>query len=174
MNVILRNTMNLTDDDEVVNHMGAGDVAHLVNTAIDGYPRYAGLLPGRPDGGAFVMSTFAAVDGVSEQDILAAMRHRRFATAKFRELRDLEIYPTSMDVDYLPPRIMQVHFDIVLPDGGWIPPTGWQLGLPGSLPNELVDTLSAHGQPILNHFTPLPPREGSDKRDKYPDLTERP
>jgi len=174
VNIVVRSKMNLTDDDDVVIHMGAGDVAHLVNTAIDSYPRYAGLLPGRPDRGAFVISTFAAVDGVSEYDIVAAMRHRRFATAKFRELKDLEIYPTSMDVDYLPFRIMQVHFDIVIPDGGWMPPAGWRLGLPGSLPDGLVVRLRADSHAILNRFTPLPPREGSDKRDKYPDLTDRP
>ncbi len=172
MGVLLRQVMNLSDDADVVIHMGTGEVAHIVSNAIDGYSKYAGLLPGRSDCGAFVMSTFAAIDGVSERDILAAMRQRRFATAKYRDLRDLEIHPTSMDVDYLPDRIMQVHFDIVIHEGDWVPAPGWRLGLPDGLPEGLLSTLHANCQGILSRFTPLPPRDGNDKRDHYPDVGE--
>lgn len=114
----LRDRMELSDDSDVLIHMGTGDQARLdpiLERSITGYQDYKGILPTRPTRGIFAVSTFGAVAGVSERDITGAMRQNRFARASYGELKgDFSVYPTSMDAG-LDPAIMAVHFDIALP-----------------------------------------------------------
>ncbi|HUP68354.1 MAG TPA: hypothetical protein VM142_00915 [Acidimicrobiales bacterium] len=121
MPIILRESFELSDDDEVVIHMGAGVHADVVCAALRNYHDYAGLA-GRP--GAFTMSVFAAIGGVSKDDILRALPHHRFGVATYAALRDLELWPTTITGTAIPERIMAVHFDIVLDDGAVTVPAG--------------------------------------------------
>lgn len=83
MAIVLRERFELSDDDEIVIHMGAGVHADVVRAALRIYHEYAGIA-GRP--GAFTMSVFAAIGGVSKDDILTALPHHRFGVATLRHL----------------------------------------------------------------------------------------
>jgi hypothetical protein len=106
------------DDTEVLIHMGTGPARldDLLDRSVVDYDAYRGVLPTRPDRGAFVLSTFAPVNGVTERDILREMRQNQFARATFGQVREhFAVYPTSMATG-LDSRIMAAHFDIGLPD----------------------------------------------------------
>ena len=73
LDIWLRDSGELTDDSNVLIHMGTGDADRpdpILDRCITGYQDYRGVLPARPTRGIFAVSTFGAVAGVSERDIL--------------------------------------------------------------------------------------------------------
>lgn len=120
MGIVLRSSFELQDDDEVLIHMGAGAAGHVIRAALNNYRDYAAIRPP----GAFTVSVYAAIGGVSEQMIVAAMPQRQYGVATYGELRRLfELWPTTDEDADLDDAVKEVHFDIVLPDGGYqLPP----------------------------------------------------
>ena len=171
MTVWLRPSMGLSDEADFVIHMGTGDADLILRgSVIPNYDKYRDILPGRETRGAFVVSTFAAIDGVTELDILRAMKQNRFARAPYGRLHDLVIHPTSMTAEGIPTRVMAVHFDIEIPGADWTPRSGTVDRITADEEDELVDMLKPGLELILGRFSPAPPRGGSDKRDIYPEL----
>ena len=117
MTVLVRPTFELGDDDVVVIHMGAGARRDVVRAAIRNYHAYHGIHD-RP--GAFTVSVFAALGEVTESDIVAALPQRQYGVARYGDLRGrFELWPTTIAGTAVPERVMAVHFDVVLPDGGF-------------------------------------------------------
>lgn len=122
MGVVLRPTFELTDDNTVVIHMGAGARRDVVRAAIRNYHAYEGIHD-RP--GAFTVSVFAAAGGVSEADIIAALPQRQYGVARYGALRDrFEFWATTITGTAIPEAVMRMHFDVVLPDGDFRLPAG--------------------------------------------------
>jgi len=130
VSVILRPSVELTDDDDLVIHMGAGARREVVRAAIRNYHAYEGI-HGRA--GAFTVSVFAAIAGVSEAEIVAALPQRQYGVGRYGDLRDrFSVWPTTITGTAIPERIMAVHFDVVLPA------VGFELA-PGSTVEDLDD-----------------------------------
>src|SRR5436853_282527 len=122
MAVLLRPTFELTDDDTVVIHMGAGARREVVRAAVRNYHAYEGL-HGRP--GAFTVSVFAVSGDVGEADVVAALPQRQYGVARYGDLRPrFDLWPTTITGTTIPERVMSLHFDVVLPDQGFRLPAG--------------------------------------------------
>ncbi len=100
-------------------HMGAGHESVVVEKAVADYGDYREL---RDDGlGYFCVSVYAIADGVSEDEILAAMPHTQFGRATVEQvLASYGLLPTTIVGNEDTPlpeavaRIQHVHYDIVL------------------------------------------------------------
>lgn len=122
MTVILRPSFELTDDDDLVIHMGAGARRDVVRAAIRNYHAYEGVQGGT---GAFTVSVFAAIGGVTEAEIVAALPQRQYGVGRYGDLRDrFSVWPTTITGTAIPERVMAVHFDVVLPAASFQLPTG--------------------------------------------------
>ncbi|HUP68551.1 MAG TPA: hypothetical protein VM142_01925 [Acidimicrobiales bacterium] len=103
------------------------------------------------------MSVFAAIGGVSKDDILTALPHHRFGVATYATLGDLELWPTTITGTAIPERIMAVHFDIVLDHGTVTIPAGRRI--PDLTDSELAE-LAGLLRPAVAAILPLfEPRE---------------
>lgn len=169
MQIELRRSPSVLRATDVLIHMGSGETRFPIASAIRNYEAYRGLVPGRPTRGAFMISTYAVIDGVSELDILSTMPQQRFARATRAELSDVAIYPTWIAGSTIADRIMAVHFDILIPDDGWEPPAGGADHLSESDERDLELLLTPPTAKIMRAFRPAPPRLGADKRQLYPD-----
>jgi len=171
VNIWLRDHVELSDNSDVLIHMGTGDGARLdliLGRSITGYQDYRGLLPDRPDRGIFAVSTFGAVAGISDRDITRALKQNKFARAAYGDLKDdFAIYPTSMETG-LDMSVMAVHFDIALPDDDCTPiDAHLSDALPEDVERMLMDVLRPRLKSLLDRFHPYP---RLDKRDVWPDL----
>lgn len=150
MAVRLRATFELSDDSEVVIHMGAGARRDIVRAAVRNYHEYATVA--RSDG-AFTVSVFAAINGVAESDILASLPQGQYGTSTYGALRDrFEMWPTTIEGTGIPARVMAVHFDIVLPDGGFRLPAGSRIE---DLSDEQLGRLDELLAPAVESLIPL-------------------
>ncbi len=170
MNIWLRDAVELTDDSDILIHMGTGDPARfdpILDRCITGYQDYRGILPNRLTRGIFAVSTFGAVAGVSQSDITRALKQNKFARATYGELKDdFEIYPTSMDAG-VEPTVMAVHFDIALPDDDCtLIDAHASDALPESVEQFLTELLRPRLKDLLQRLRPYP---RLDKRDIWPE-----
>lgn len=122
MTIILRPSLELSDDDDLVIHMGAGARRDVARAAIRNYHAYEGI---RGGAGAFTVSVFAAIGGVTEPEIVEALPQRQYGVARHGDLRDrFTLWPTTITGTGVPDRVMAVHFDVVLPAAGFELPAG--------------------------------------------------
>lgn len=169
MDIWLRESAELTDDSDVLIHMGTGDPGRLdpiLERCITGYQDYRSVLPTRPTRGIFAVSTFGVVNGVSERDITQALKQNKFARATYGDLKnDFAVYPTSMKAG-VDPVIMAVHFDIALPDDDCtIIDAHASDALPEDVERTLTELLRPRLEDLLGRFRPYP---RLDKRDVWP------
>lgn len=121
MPVEMRGSLELNDDDELLVHMGAGSPDTVVATALRAFHDYEGVLPGLR--GAFTVSVFGLVRGVTASEVLAEMPHKSFGVARFGDLRTgFDVWPTTITGTAVDPRVQAVHFDIVLAKDELVPP----------------------------------------------------
>jgi hypothetical protein len=93
-----------------------------VRAAIRNYHAYQGIADRL---GAFTVSVFAAIGDVTESEIVAALPQRQYGVARYGDLRGrFELWATTITGTAIPERVMAVHFDVVLPDGGFRLPVG--------------------------------------------------
>jgi hypothetical protein len=106
--VVLRPELGLTSDDEVLVHMGAGAALSLIRAAINNYWAYQGI---QDLDGAFTVSVYAAIGGVTEEMIVQSMPHKQYGVATFGVVRTaFDVWPTThVDAD-IDPQIKAVHF----------------------------------------------------------------
>lgn len=152
MSIILRPELELNADDQVVIHMGEGAARSVIRSAINNYWKYKEIR--QP--GVFAVSVYGAIGGVSEEMIVAAMPHRKYGTATYGQLRaSFEVLPTTIQDADLPENIKAVHFDIVLPTGGFRLPSG--PGADDLTDDQLVEAgrlLAAPVDQLLSQFVP--------------------
>lgn len=141
MNITLRDDAGPADDQVVLIHMGAGAVEVAITAALRNYRAYR---PFSPAGGEFTVSVFAAMAGVTEEMILAAMPHPQYGRARYGDVRDrFRLLPTIIIGTPVPDEVMAVHYDVVLPAG--------ELDLPGDFdPTEADDEVVEEIRSALN------------------------
>jgi hypothetical protein len=122
VSVVLRPTLDLSDEDDLIIHMGAGARQDVVRAAIRNYHAYEGI-HGQP--GAFTVSVFAAIAGVTEAEIISALPQRQYGVTRYGNLRGrIPVWPTTITGTAIPERVIAVHFDLVLPTLGFELPAG--------------------------------------------------
>lgn len=121
MPVVMRGSLELTDDDELLVHMGAGSPDTVVDSALRAFHDYEDVIHGLR--GAFTVSVFGLVRGVTVSQVLAEMPHKTYGVARFGDLREeFEVWPTTITGTAIESRLQAVHFDIVLAKDDMVPP----------------------------------------------------
>lgn len=73
--------------------------------------------------GAFTVSVFVLVRGVTASQVLAEMPHKIYGVTRFGGLREeFEVWPTTITGTAIEPGLQAVHFDIVLAKDDMVPP----------------------------------------------------
>ena len=105
----------LQDDDLVLIHMGAGALETVVEQVLGTFDIYRGL---ESESGLFCVSVFGVTNGVSKDDILAALPHKQYGQARYGDIKHLAgLLPTSIVTRGEGPgqaQIQRSHFDLVL------------------------------------------------------------
>lgn len=162
MSIQLRPTLGLTDDDEVLIHMGAGGANDVIKAALLNYYSYQGLA-GR-EHGMFSVSLFAAIDGVTKEEILEELPHKRFGESRYGEIREVaELLPTTVDGPF-PQRIREVHYDLVLVGAESLNPDVRFDEIPATDRQAYAEALKPHVTQVLGLFLP--------RTSKYDELRE--
>ncbi len=101
--------------------MGAGSPETVVGSSLRSFHDYQGIEPGLR--GAFTVSVFALIRGVSARQVLAEMPHKSFGVARFGQLRQqFTVWPTTIRDTDMNPMVRDVHFDVVLARDELVPP----------------------------------------------------
>lgn len=105
----------LHDDDLVLIHLGAGATESVIQQILNTFDEYRGL---ESASGLFCVSVFGVTNGVTKQDILAAMPHAQYGQARYKNIKHLvTLLPTTIVTNGETPdtaKIQQAHFDLVL------------------------------------------------------------
>lgn len=119
MTVLVSPPRDELDDATLVVHMGAGAIDSVTAAAVRNYRQYASFRPP----GLLTVSVFAAEGGVTVQEIVDAMPHGKFGTTSIRQVlnQGFEMIKTYITGTPLEPRLMEVHYDIILNIGTWLP-----------------------------------------------------
>lgn len=150
MSVVLRPVLDLSDEDDLIIHMGAGARRDVVRAAIRNYHAYEGI---RGESGAFTVSVFAAIGGVTEGEIVAALPQRQYGVTRYGNLRGrIPVWPTTITGTAIPERVMAVHFDLVLPASGFELPAGKSVE---DLDDGELGALDALLSPTVEEILPL-------------------
>jgi hypothetical protein len=115
MEIILRDDPGPSDDQVVLIHMGAGAVDVAITAALRNYGAYRTF---STSGGEFTVSVFAAMAGITEEQILEAMPHPQYGRATYGAVRShFSLLPTTVLGTPVPDDVMTVHYDVILPIG---------------------------------------------------------
>lgn len=119
MTVLVSPPRDELDDATLVVHMGAGAVDSVTSAAVRNYCQYSSFRPP----GLLTVSVFAAEGGVTVQEIVDAMPHGKFGTTSVRHVlnQGFEMIKTYIKGAPLEARLMEVHYDIILDIGTWLP-----------------------------------------------------